>query len=74
MTTTPENSQPSESKSLATSPNSATSSATPSFHNPFQGPDAQDAWRRLRAERGPIVSRDEMMRHIQEQAQHKASE
>ena len=68
MMTTPENSQPSESKSPATSENSASSSAAPSLHNPFQGPGAEDAWRRLRAERGPVVTREEMIRRAQEQA------
>lgn len=51
-----------------TSENSATTSAAPSFHNPFQGPGAEDAWRRLRAERGNVVTREEMMRRIREQA------
>lgn len=51
-----------------TSENSATTSAAPSFHNPFQGPGADDAWRRLRATRGNVVSREEMMRRAQEQA------
>jgi hypothetical protein len=51
-----------------TSENSATTSAAPSFHNPFQGPGAEDAWRRLRATRGNVVTREEMIRRAQEQA------
>ena len=74
MTTTPENSQPLESKSPATWPNSATTSAAPSASNPFQGPGAEDVWRRLRAQPGRVVTRDEMMRRIREQAQRKVSE
>ncbi|AMR26248.1 hypothetical protein A0257_03485 [Hymenobacter psoromatis] len=38
------------------------------FPNPFQGPGAEDAWRRLRASRGNVVTREEMMRRVQEQA------
>jgi hypothetical protein len=57
-----------------TSKNSATTSAAPSFPNPFQGPGAEDAWRRLRATRGHVVSREEMIRRVQEQSQRKASE
>ena len=56
-----------------TSENSATTSAA-SFHNPFQGPGAEDAWRRLRATRGNVVTREEMMRRVQEQAKRKTSE
>ena len=72
MTTTPENSQPLESKSPKALPNSAITSAAPSASNPFQGPGAEDAWRRLRAQPGRVVSREEMMRRIREQAQRKA--
>jgi len=54
--------------SQTNSKNSAITSAADSFHNPFQGPGAEDAWRRLRATRGSIVTREEMMRRIQEQA------
>ena len=54
--------------SPTTSKNSAITSAAGSSHNPFQGPGAEDAWRRLRATRGNIVTREEMMRRIQEQA------
>ncbi len=74
MTTIPENSQPLESKSPTTLPTSATISAASSASNPFQGPGAEDAWRRLRAQPGRVVSREEMMRRIREQAQRKASE
>ncbi len=74
MTTIPENSQPLEFKSPTTLSNSAITSATPSLHNPFQGPGADDAWRRLRAQPGQVVTRDEMMRRIREQAQRTASE
>lgn len=72
MTTAPENSQPSESKLPTTSPNSDATSAAPEFHNPFQGPEAESAWRRLRAQPGRVVSRDEMLRRIQEQARPKS--
>ncbi|MDO7886911.1 hypothetical protein [Hymenobacter cheonanensis] len=68
MTTSPENSQPSESKSPMTSENSDITSAAPSLHNSFQGPGAEDAWRRLRATRGNVVSCEEMIRRAQEQA------
>lgn len=71
MTTTPEDSQPSESKSPTTSQNFDTTSAAPNFPNPFQGPGAEDAWRRLRAERGQVVSREEMIRRVQEQGKRK---
>ena len=54
-----------------TSENSATTSAASSFHNPFQGPGAEDAWRRLRATRGNVVTREEMIRRVQEQAARK---
>lgn len=54
--------------SPTTSTNSDITSAAPNFHNPFQGPGAEDAWRRLRAGRGTVVTREEMMRRIQEQA------
>ncbi|QKG55101.1 hypothetical protein [Hymenobacter sp. BRD67] len=42
--------------------------------NPFQGPDAADAWQRLLAQPGRVVTREDMMRRVQEQAQRKASE
>lgn len=35
----------------------------------FKGPGAKEAWRRLRAQPGRVVSRDEMMRRVREQAQ-----
>lgn len=74
MMETPENLQPPASKSPEPSPKSGTTSAAPSFHNPFQGPGAEDAWRRLLAQKGRVVTREEMMRRIREQAQGKASE
>ncbi|WP_208133631.1 hypothetical protein [Hymenobacter sp. BT559] len=65
MTTSPENSQPSASKSPTPSPKSGTTSAT---LNPFQGPGAEEAWKRLLAQPGRVVSREEMIRRVQEQA------
>lgn len=61
MTTSPENLQPSASKS----PKSGTTSAGP---NPFQGPGAEEAWKRLLAQPSRVVSREEMIRRAQEQA------
>ena len=71
MTTTPENSQPSKSKSPATYENSAITSAGPDFQNPFQELGADESWRRLRVQCGNVVTREEMVRRVQEQARKK---
>lgn len=71
MTTTPENSQHSESKSPTTLPNFDITSAASDFDNPFQGAGAEEAWRRLRSSRNNIVTREEMIRRAQEQANRK---
>lgn len=67
MTTSPENSQFSASKSLEQSPKSVTTSAA-ERPNPFQGLGSEDAWQRLLAQPGRVVTREEMIRRVQEQA------
>ncbi len=64
----PENPQPSEEKSIVPLKKSDPTSAASSFRNLFQEPGAEDAWRRLRATRGTVVTREEMIRRVQEQA------
>jgi len=68
MMEAPENLQPSASKSPAPLKKSDTTSAGAERPNPFQGPGAADAWQRLLAQPGRVVSREKMMRRVQEQA------
>jgi hypothetical protein len=53
-----------------TSENSAitSTSVAHSFHNPFQGPGAEETWKRLLAQPSRVVSREEMIRRAQERA------